>query len=244
VLDFLVIGAQKASTSWLFQVLSMHPRTYFPLGKEVNFWCDDNKDESFFTYYRQRFSDGYLISRNKYICGDMSPSYAPMSRHKIARIYKWYPNVKVVYILREPLARSWSALQMSLDARKESAPSAEKASAIMTSNGVISHSNYAANLDRWRNVIDESESKTYPLTIIQERIEQDPLEALGKICEFLGLDSQFYHDLPRQHLEERVLQGSREPLLKQYSEECTQVYSKLRSLTRQSIADDIPEWPL
>jgi len=36
--DFLVIGAQKAGTTWLFQNLRMHPQVWLPPEKEIHFF--------------------------------------------------------------------------------------------------------------------------------------------------------------------------------------------------------------
>jgi hypothetical protein len=39
--DFIIIGAQKAGTTSLFEYLRMHPGIYMPSEKEIPFFCDD-----------------------------------------------------------------------------------------------------------------------------------------------------------------------------------------------------------
>lgn len=56
-LDFLVIGAQKAGTTSLFEYLRQHPAIYMPPGKEVPYFSDDAMvDRGWDAYLTQTFA--------------------------------------------------------------------------------------------------------------------------------------------------------------------------------------------
>jgi len=50
--------------------------------------------------------------KNGQLSGDMTPDYCALSEARIARIAKAFPNLKVIFLIRDPVARSWSRLQM------------------------------------------------------------------------------------------------------------------------------------
>ncbi|MGH8601683.1 MAG: hypothetical protein ACREXR_02545 [Gammaproteobacteria bacterium] len=113
----MCFGAQKAATTWLFNMLSMHPRIYFPLGKESNAWLIDPEDgpreKILYSYFISRFQKQFQDTNSIYKCGDISPYYATMEEQKIIRIYDRFPQVKTIYLIRHPVDRAWSAVRMS-----------------------------------------------------------------------------------------------------------------------------------
>jgi len=113
--DFLIIGAQKAGTTSLYEYLRSHPDVWFPEGV---------KETHFFTYWN---SQGYesesprvrvTTEVDEYlelfedappgcVAGEASPSYlydpdAPV------RIKEFVPNVSLIAILRDPVERAYS----------------------------------------------------------------------------------------------------------------------------------------
>ena len=102
--DFLVIGAQKAGTTALYAYLRWHPQITGPSWKEVSFfdrhwWRGEG-------WYRGQFplrSGGRLV-------GEASPSYL---FHPLApeRVHALLPGVKLVALLRDPVARAYSHYQ-------------------------------------------------------------------------------------------------------------------------------------
>ena len=108
--DFLIIGAQKAGTTALFHYLSTHPNVFMPPGKEVAFFCNDQK------YLRgcERYLSHYFDAANaQQIKGEASPSYM-LFDYVPARIQEHFPEIKLVAILRNPIDRAYSHYRMAV----------------------------------------------------------------------------------------------------------------------------------
>lgn len=116
ITDILCIGCQKGSTSWLHSVLNCHPRTWaFPdsepvtsTDKEAHFW-DWNADRGI-DWYRTLMTppDPTLLTM------DFTPEYAFLCDAQIAECKALSPDAKVIYILRDPLARAVSGIRMRM----------------------------------------------------------------------------------------------------------------------------------
>lgn len=109
--DFLIIGAQKAGTSSLYNYLKSHPNIFGNLGfKEVRYFDRSEHYNLGFSWYLSNFPSK-LIKGNKLTC-DASPNYL---------YYDFVPerikqdlgeNIKMIAVLREPVSRAYSAWQM------------------------------------------------------------------------------------------------------------------------------------
>lgn len=109
MLGFLGIGAQKAGTSWLYEVLRTHPDIAFPAGKEVHYWNGVSAWQPLEWY-------ASLFSRDqRRIQGDITPAYATLERDTIQRVYDFAPTLRIIYILRNPIRRAWSTALMAME---------------------------------------------------------------------------------------------------------------------------------
>lgn len=133
----LGLGAQKAGTSWLHQILSTQDNANFGFMKEYHIWdyvfsdlCkgfkapkkkSDNagaamrrmmqeSPEAYIKYFQG------LISSDKNLTGDITPSYSVIDEFglkKISRLIKGAGfDLKVVFLMRDPVERIWSAVRM------------------------------------------------------------------------------------------------------------------------------------
>ena len=102
MLNFLCIGAQKSGTSWLHKTLSEYPKIAFPAGKEVHFWDQHRSRE--IEWCTQLFSNETCIN------GDITPAYAFLPIDVIQEIYKIVPNLRLIYLIRNPIDRAWSSV--------------------------------------------------------------------------------------------------------------------------------------
>jgi hypothetical protein len=105
--DFVIIGAQKCGTSFLYRLLVQHPRVKPAFAKEVhyfdlNFRRGDN-------WYRSHFPLQALNGR-KYITGEASPYYL-FHPHAPRRAATVIPDVKLIVLLRNPVDRAYSHYQ-------------------------------------------------------------------------------------------------------------------------------------
>lgn len=109
MINFLGIGAQKAGTTWLFEKLRLHPNVAFPAGKEVHFW--DSGIAKGVEWYCSHFSTPDLQDK---VCGEITPAYAILPPTIIQECYMHFPDVKLIYMLRNPIDRAWSSAKMAL----------------------------------------------------------------------------------------------------------------------------------
>jgi hypothetical protein len=113
MLDFVCIGAQKCGTTWLYEHLRKHPGTAFPAGKEVHFW--DQKQANGLDWYRSLFDSPAAAGKK---CGEITPAYAILDHDTIKECHDNFPDLKLIYIIRNPIERAWSSAKMAL-ARSE-----------------------------------------------------------------------------------------------------------------------------
>lgn len=131
VLDFIVIGAQKAGTTTLFHYLRHHPEISLPVGKELPYFSHDSIYERGWTAYIESLrTHGYVGARSdperkwgtvtpQYMVGgvyqptgDAAVSDSYDARTVPARINGALPDVRLVAILRDPVQRAVSHHRM------------------------------------------------------------------------------------------------------------------------------------
>lgn len=107
--DFLGIGAQKAGTSWLYENLKAHPRAFLVAqAKEVHYF-----DKHFLDYDLEAYSRYFADGRGK-IKGEITPAYSILPPRRIRYIRAVMPDVKLIFLMRNPIERAWSHAVMDL----------------------------------------------------------------------------------------------------------------------------------
>ena len=56
--------------------------------------------------------DKLFCTVGKKVTGDITPDYCILSKKVVQKIYERYPHLKIIYIIRNPIDRAWSALKM------------------------------------------------------------------------------------------------------------------------------------
>ena len=105
--DFLGIGAQKSGTSWLAKNLRYHPQIFVSKEKELHYF-DRNYHRSL-SHYGKHFLSG----RNQ-VKGEITPAYAILEPKVIRFIHTLMPNLRLIYLIRNPIDRAWSQAYMNL----------------------------------------------------------------------------------------------------------------------------------
>ena len=104
--DFIIGGAPRSGTTWLYELLARHPSVYMarPVKPEPKFFLVDDLYRNGLRWYADRWFAGAPLYR---VAGEKSTDYLE-SAPAAERIARDLPAVKLVFILREPAARAYS----------------------------------------------------------------------------------------------------------------------------------------
>lgn len=197
---FIGIGSQKSATSWLHHMLSKHPEISASDPKELNFFTA-NYDRGEL-WYEGHFSSSPPGS----IRGECSPTYF-FSHAAPSRAFSYNPSLKLIAILRDPVARAFSNHLHEI--RKRHIPETCSFEDGMAANpAYVEQSRYKANLMRWLAYFDRESL----LILIAEDIRDDPLTAFKAVCNHLGVSADAVPDGLSERRHESI--GSRNHAVK------------------------------
>lgn len=198
MLHFIGIGAQKAGTTWLYEILSRHPGIAFPAGKEVHFW------DAYFDRGRPWY-DACFPDTPGCLNGEITPAYAMLPAERIAQIRQAYPHLRLFYILRNPIQRAWSSAIMALGRAEMSPDEASDQWFIdhFRSAGSLARGDYAGCLQNWRQYFATDQL----LVLFYEQIREDPAALLGACLDHLGVARGNFLVEAREHMRQRVFAG-------------------------------------
>ncbi|MGH7814707.1 MAG: sulfotransferase domain-containing protein [Candidatus Binataceae bacterium] len=192
--DFIIAGAPRSGTTWLYRLLDRHPEIYLakPVKPEPKFFLVDEMYARGIEYYAANwFSD---LGSAK-IAGEKTTNYLE-SPAAAARIRKHLPDVKLIFILREPAARAYSNYLWSKmngreqedfptalaweERREKSLPQALR---FVRPHAYYSRGLYADLLGRYFDLF----SREQILCLRYEDIASRPQELAARLHRFLGV---------------------------------------------------------
>lgn len=233
--DFLIVGAQKAGTTWLYRNLRAHSQVWMPHVKELHYFDEKVKitggpldrisgDRPEDVRWRRQFQAqmkrypkklvktpiklfagevawdlGYFLRRPNdewyaslfepgrgRITGEATPDYSVLGPEEISRVHALMPHAKIIFFMRNPVERAWSAASMAFRVAGQDA-------------GWLSNEELRPRLvgDRTRKMTDylrtlESWGRFYPPEQIFVGFIEDihffPAELLEHLYAFLGTD--------------------------------------------------------
>lgn len=100
----VAIGAAKAGTTTLFELMRQHPAVAVTSVKETNFFFDDAKFLNGFSWFLDTY---YPNSTDKRVLFEADPAYM-CSRKSLERIKACDPHARIVMMLRNPAERAFS----------------------------------------------------------------------------------------------------------------------------------------
>jgi hypothetical protein len=110
---FFIAGAQRSGTSYLYCLLAEHPEIEMakPIRPEPKFFLIDALFERGLEYYKNHFFEG---KEGAWRRGEKSVSY--MESEKVAeRIARYFPEAKLLFLLRDPVERAISNYWFSVN---------------------------------------------------------------------------------------------------------------------------------
>ena len=121
--DFIIGGAPRSGTTWLYELLDKHPEVYMakPVKPEPKFFQVDEVYKRGLEHYLRTWFSGAGAAK---AAGEKSTNYLECPA-AAERIRQDLPDVKLVFILREPAGRAFSNYLWSKMNGMEERPFAE-----------------------------------------------------------------------------------------------------------------------
>ncbi|HEX8675395.1 MAG TPA: sulfotransferase domain-containing protein [Longimicrobium sp.] len=184
----LIIGAAKCGTTSLFEYLAQHPNACAARSKELRF-LDQQWDPGRVRWYAAHFA----ASRRHLVSFEATPGYL-LHPEAPARAHSLLPDVRLIVMLREPVARAYSYWNHRRDEGTETLSFEE---AIEAEDGrkrafwYVQGGMYAEQISRWLRYYPPSSF----LFIKSEDFYRSPAAELERVTEFLGLPGHPFRDL-------------------------------------------------
>ena len=239
--DFLVLGAQKAGTTALYEYLRRHPQISGPSWKEVSFF--DRHWARGESWYRGNFPN-VARTRGKHV-GEASPSYVfhPLAPRRVQEVV---PEARLIVLVRNPVDRALSQynhevalgrealpFEEALDAEEERLRGEQERMAAdpryfsreWWSHTYKARGRYAEQLERWLAVFPREQLLVLP----SDDLGSEPARAHAQVLEFVGASPQRLDSYPRVYEREYepMKAETRERLAAEFEEPNRRLYELL-----------------
>ena len=217
-----LLGKRPADKRWRRQLGSRFKRvskerSWQNVGWDLRYFFGKPDDE----WYASLFVQGRVT-------GEATPDYAILDEDTIAHVHGLMPDAKIIFMMRNPIERPWSAMDMRLRIRGQEVHEVKdrKFYRRFDNRGSRSRTDYLGTLESW--------GAFYPQEQIFVGFLEDvsffPQELLRSLYEFLGVDPSVEHrDATR-----KIHSGSRDTiptrfavyLARAYHEEIRQLHER------------------
>lgn len=186
--DFIGVGSGKCGSTWFFDNLVKHPEICGANPKEINFFSDlyDRGIE----WYRSNFS----ACDNDLKKGEFSVTYL-YNKSAAERIYRHFPDVKLIAIVRDPIGRTYSDYWHFI--RKGDIAAQTTFAEYIKDEARLSFGDYA----RYLAPYFEQFPAENILVIVLEEFSRDYVRGFAEVYRFLGLkDTRFVPQDASRHV--------------------------------------------
>lgn len=203
-LKLMIVGSQKTGTSSLLRYLSQHPEIYAHPQPEMTFFLHDHEyvkgfDWAYSKYYSKSQNHQKLIAKNVMVM---------CSKEIMKRIYIHNPNIHIIVLLREPIARAYSAYWWARRRGWENMKTFEDA----LKAEEIRHKE---NWFKWRQCLYKYNSTYYPLIsdiiklfgresvrcILTDDLKNDAVKTCQQIYDIIGVSNDYLPKVEIRHNE-------------------------------------------
>jgi len=179
--NLIIIGAQKCGTTSLHHYLALHPDVSMSKQKELHYFTGQLGWSLGEDWYRSWFDP------RKPIRGESSPGYTnfPVFTGVPERMHALVPDGRLIFMVRDPVQRTFSHYRHMVAERKEDRPLAE----VLHDPGepYTRRSQYHFQLEPYLAYYDLERI----LIVQQETLLADRAGTLAGIFEWLGVDASF-----------------------------------------------------
>lgn len=197
--DFLIIGAQKAGTTSLFDYIMQSPQARRPLVKEIHFF--DQFKLKPLSWYLGHFPSRQILDDYGCVSGEATPFYLfhPAAAERISRLGL---QPKIIVILRRPEERAYShwnhekrkgreplcfaeALDMEQERLRHNTDQVlDRAHLKALRNwSYFSRGLYQSQIQRYAKIF----GRDRVLVITLDALSIDPVKTVAKVCRFIGI---------------------------------------------------------
>lgn len=230
--NFLGIGGQKCGTTWLHANLAKHPELYLPPEKEIHYF--NRRIHKRLQYYSSRFEAG----RDR-VRGEINPGYCLLTERRVAYVHRLMPELKIVFLMRNPMDRAWSQAVMNLAKFKgrkfEEVPEAEFVEHVSHSRTAI-RNEYLEMLGRWRRFYPP-ERFCYGFF---EEISEKPQDLLRRVFRHLGVTEDV--DWATFPFNEVINKGEGRPMPPRVREILSEIYREPIERLHAEFGEPVARW--
>lgn len=199
--NFLIIGAQKSATTTLWGALQTHAQVFCCPIKEPRYFVAEEAWRLSPDWYARLFAG----VTDELAIGEASTTYSWHPHHSGVpqRIRQALGEVRLVYVLRDPVERMRSAYTHALATGYEHRPIAKA----LLDERYLSPSRYAHQVEQYLECFDRSSL----LLVSTEQIRADPNPVLARVLRHIGVDPE--HPSVSWPADRNVSAGKRAPRL-------------------------------
>lgn len=175
---FLIIGAQKAATTTLHQLLRQHPEVFLPELKETNYLIEQGNLARGREWYESLFDP----AGDRPHRGEASPGYTmfPHFRGAPERAATLMPTARLIYVIRHPVERMRSAWAQQTG---EGLEDRDLVDALLGDSHHIQLSSYGLQTAQWLAHFPREQL----LVLRQEDLRDHPGTVIDQVLQHLGL---------------------------------------------------------
>ncbi|HEC92398.1 MAG TPA: hypothetical protein ENI51_05310 [Candidatus Atribacteria bacterium] len=198
--NFVIPGAQKSGTTALRIYLAQHPEIYMA-SKEIHFFNREENYKKGIEWY-EKFFDGW---NGEKAIGEKTPEYM-YNENVPERICKILPDVKLIFVLRNPVDRAYSHYWHNVRMGQEFLSFEEALQREEESIKNPEYKNIYSYKDKGKYILQIKRfaryfSKSQMLFVLAEDLKENREETLKKILEFLKVETDFsFKDLTEKHV--------------------------------------------
>jgi len=226
--SFFILGAAKAGTTTLFDILKQHPQVFLPYEKEPMYYSRDDYYKKGERWYKRSY---FRNSENYTVRGEATPHYLYWAEKIAPRIRNAYSDgeVKFIVILRDPVQRAYSWYWNMVADGKEDLPfldALKKEDTRIRDNwqnlnyyGAMRYGYYRGGCyaEQLQYYFQQGFSREKFLFLLQDDLIQDQTAVAKALFNFLDVES----DIEVSHVKSNVVSMPRYPSLQKLLKSAT-----------------------
>lgn len=190
--DFIIGGAPKSGTTALFKYLSQHPELYASDPKEPHFFVKEKRPN--IGCSREEYKSIFEGKEDHQVSFEGSTSYLENSETVCKNLKENLPDVKLIFILRNPIKRSYSDYWFHL-MRGEIPAKKSFEECVKEGHWILNASRYSENIKKYYESIGKNNVLVFKTCDLKDKTRS----VLKKICLYVGVGEKFKFDTEKDY---------------------------------------------